>query len=251
MVSQDTINARQVVLEKDFSQKEMLAFAKDEMWWEHQAEAVIPVLRAYINGKILGSTTGKPHGAEVVWDYFLTSFPVAAADAVMEIDTRYVVWSLSLWPAAHDHIKPAYREYMMFVVIDCYERAKEVERDQRAAVDSLAPVDRTPPEGLPFGTDPAGVQDPNARKEFARRLAEIDHQRHLRAELDHTEHVLGMMEFQMPDNARLLLEDASVSEQRAIRMMIEKHSWWNSGIVQSMGKKISWLQKNEDLPNVP
>lgn len=220
-------------------------------WAEASQAASIELLHAYLNLQVVFDDNKYIETASKWWLQLLDQNPRAAAAAVARLDTKYIVWDISQWPTDRSAFLSEYRVALMVVLFESYQ-ALSIEIDQlKAEIDAFVPPDITPPEGLPFRTDPSVVSDPVLRAEYQTRLNDRVKQRNAKVLLGELQNIEGELLYSTSNNVAILYKEAGDKEVQAFVDLLVGQGWAGSELAISVGD--SWpifqqkLQDARDL----
>jgi hypothetical protein len=194
------------------------------IWFEALVDASIPLLRAYLNERVLFGDLPTDSEAEQWWSSTLLRDPAALAAAFAHSEPRYVMWDLSKWPESLEPLHLPYRVVLVEAMFEVYLATKSRVDRLHAQIAEFAPVDRFP-GGLPGNTDPAWVKDPELRAQVQRSIDELARQSLVKQELDRA--ITSAAELShVPGRAmRILYSGAAPEEMQALADLIAERRW--------------------------
>lgn len=201
------------------------AMAESEMWFEASVEGFAPLLRAHVDARLVFAGTVQETKSERWWNQTLEDNPVAGAAALSQLSTHYLVWHVEQWPASYNELLPQYRSVLTALFFQAYQASSDEAGELLAAVAAFSPVSLTPPEGLPFRSDPSSVKDPELRAEYQKRVDELGRQRAIREELRRAQNVLGEYENILAGEVKILFRDADEADIRQFVEAAVEQQW--------------------------
>ncbi len=214
----------------------------EDIWSEASKEASIDLLHAYINLQLIFDDSENLDAASSWWDQLLDKNPHAAASAVAQMDTKYIVWDLSQWPSDLANFISEYRAILMMALFESYQALHTEITVKQAEIDAFVPPDLTPPEGLPFRTDPSAVTDPKLKADYESRLKERARQRNAKVQLDKLKNVEGELLYSTSDNVIMLYKNANEQDVEHLVCILKDGGWDDSELATSISDDWPQLQ---------
>ena len=217
LVSPEAVRVHQLVPER--LRPEAVPEQAAESWDQAKARANMELFRGYLNARLF--PLEHPHASsQQWWDQLIETDPPAAALAILELNTRYIVWDVESWPEETKPLLPQYRRAMLTSMTEAYLAAFRLRDTRRAEADAFEPVNLRMPNGLPASDDPSSYPDPALYEEYRKRFEEAARQAEARERLDHIENTVGEMEHFWPDQLARMLHGASPTERDSILTII-------------------------------
>ncbi len=217
LVSPEVVQVHQLVPEH--MRPEAVPEQAAESWDQAKARANMELFRGYLNARLF--PLEHPHlASQQWWDQLLETDPPAAALAILELDTRYIVRDVESWPEETKPLLPQYRRAMLKSMTEAYLATLRLRDTRRAEVDAFEPVNLRMPNGLPASDEPSSYPNPELYEEYRKRFEEADRQVEARDRLDHIENTVGQMEHDWPEQIARMLHGASPTEHDSILTII-------------------------------
>lgn len=232
LVSQRVVDQRETARHEPAAD---LAFER-EMWVDAATEAAIPRLRAHIDSRVLFGGEAPEGVTAEWWSSALDRDPIAPAAALALLGSRYLVWHVDGWPASHAPVLPRYRAVLTKTLFEAYQALRTRAESLEAEIAGFMPVSLTPPEGLPFRSDPSYIKDAGAREEYHQRLMTVARQDATREELRRAQNIMGEYELILSGEVRVLYSEAAADEVRQLAGMIRENDWETTVLYQAIVK---------------
>lgn len=225
-VENDMIAARAAVLAAPETGPSLDA----DMWFQASADAYMPLIRAYLNEKVIfGELHATFHSARW-WSLTLNSNPAAA---LSEIDGRYDAWNLAAWPNSLNPLKSDYRIALVEAMFEVY-LATTARVDQiRAEISGFMPVPLLDLR-FPAHTDPAWIKDPAIRAEYQARLDELARQQLVKQELKRTVGAVSGLAHGSGRAMKILYDGATGDELQALARLISGRDWTRNDLYRKI-----------------
>lgn len=230
VISDRTTDAVEVI-----AQEPMLEEAvHEELWSDARAVGAVPLFHAYLNSSIVASGS-PPRQITDWWTGLVRDDPGIALHAVLDLDTRYLVWSPHLWSnERYQPLLPAYRFTMMKSLFEAATSLEAVSVDLHEEIAALPELSLAPPNGMPFGVAPESISDPHAREEYESRLEERARRVRLQQRLSDWRNTLARAIADVPTQSRTLYADAIPEEEQLLASMMVAEHWHVTGLGEAL-----------------
>ncbi len=243
-VSDETIEVHQVLL----SEPNLAGLASNQVWGNAIADSSLVLLHAYLNMQLIHEDPAEYAVATKWWNELLDNDPRSAAKAVAELDTQYVVWNVMSWPEDRSSFLTEYRISIITVLYESFFALQLKIGLLEQEINNFVLPDLTPPEGFPFRTDPASIQDPVKREEYRKRFNAIIRQREVKEIFDDHTNTLGELLYGTASNVSVLYRDIDGIELESLVNFICSNGWGPNEFTRKISS--SWQEFDDELKKV-
>jgi hypothetical protein len=138
-------------------------------------------------------------------------------------------------------VLPRYRAVLTETLFEAYQAVRARAESLEAEIAGFEPISLTPPEGLPFRSDPSYIKDAGAREEYRQRLMTVARQEATREELRRAQNILGEYELILAGEVRVLYFEAAGDEVSQLADMIRQNNWETTALYQAIVKEWALL----------